>query len=139
MSNQCPFCNIAGGNASASMVYQDSNVLAFMDLNPIREGHTLIISREHWVNLYDVPEKTLNELIAVVKRVAVAVKKTVDADGIQIIQNNGRSAGQVVMHIHFHVIPTFFQQKPRTGRSGRVMQNRKMLDEMAQKILENLQ
>jgi len=121
------------------MVYQDSNVLAFMDLNPIREGHTLIISREHWVNLYDVPEKTLNELIAVVKRVAVAVKKTVDADGIQIIQNNGRSAGQVVMHIHFHVIPTFFQQKPRTGRSGRVMQNRKMLDEMAQKILENLQ
>ena len=110
-----------------------------MDLNPIREGHTLIISREHWANLYDVPEKTLNELIAVVKRVAVAVKKTVGADGIRIIQNNGRSAGQVVMHIHFHVIPTFSQQKPRTGRSGRVMQNRKTLDEMAQKILENLQ
>ncbi len=137
MSNQCPFCNIAGGNVSASMVYQDSNVLAFMDLHPIREGHTLIISREHWENLYDVPEKTLKELIAVVKRVAVAVKKTVDADGIQIIQNNGRSAGQVVMHIHFHVIPMFSEPR-KGGRFGRVMEKRETLDEMAQKIKENL-
>ena len=138
MSNQCPFCSIAGGSASASMVYEDSNILAFMDLNPIREGHTLIVSREHWENLYDIPEKTLSELIAVVKRVAVAVKKTVGADGIQIIQNNGRSAGQVVMHIHFHVIPMFSEPRKR-GRFGRVMQNRKTLDEMAQKIKQNLQ
>jgi histidine triad (HIT) family protein len=119
------------------MVYEDSNVLAFMDLHPIRVGHTLIICREHWENLYDIPEESLKELIAVVKRVAVAAKKAVGADGIQIIQNNGRSAGQVVMHIHFHVIPMFSESR-KTGRFGRVMENRKTLDEMAQKIKENL-
>ncbi|MCW4022569.1 MAG: HIT family protein [archaeon] len=137
MSTSCPFCKISQGEASASMVYEDSNVLAFMDLHPIRVGHTLIICREHWENLYDIPEESLKELIAVVKRVAVAAKKAVGADGIQIIQNNGRSAGQVVMHIHFHVIPMFSESR-KTGRFGRVMENRKTLDEMAQKIKENL-
>jgi len=107
-----------------------------MDLNPISVGHVLIVSREHWENLYEVPEETLGELIAVVKRVAIAVKKTVGADGIKIIQNNGRCAGQVVMHIHFHVVPCFSQKG--TKRYGRVMENRNVLDEMAQKIRKNL-
>ncbi|MDG6222920.1 MAG: HIT family protein [Candidatus Bathyarchaeota archaeon] len=138
MDAQCPFCNIASGAASASIVYEDSNVLAFMDLNPISVGHMLIISREHWTNLYDVPEGTLNEMIVIVKRVAVALKKAFGCDGIRIIQNNERSAGQVVMHIHFHVIPTFAGQKPATRNLGRVRQNRKELDETAQKIRENL-
>jgi len=137
MSTTCPFCKIAQGDASASIVYENSNVLAFMDLHPIRVGHTLIICREHWVDLYDVPEETLKELIVVVKRVAIAVKKAVGADGIQIIQNNGRSAGQVVMHIHFHVIPMFSESR-KTGSFGRVMEKRETLDEMAHKIKENL-
>jgi diadenosine tetraphosphate (Ap4A) HIT family hydrolase len=137
MVENCPFCKIAQGNASASVVYENTNVLSFMDLHPIREGHTLVVCREHWENLYEVPEEILKEMILVVKRVAVAVKKAVGADGIQIVENNGRCAGQVVMHIHFHVIPAF--SKPRkSGRFGRVMENRKVLDEIAQKIKENL-
>ena len=133
----CIFCKIVQGEASASMVYEDSNVLAFMDLHPIRVGHTLIVCREHWGNLYDVPEETLKEMIVVVKRVSIAVKEAVGADGIQIIENNGRSAGQVVMHIHFHIIPMFSQAR-KFGRVGRVMENRNLLDEMAQKIKDNL-
>ena len=137
MSTTCPFCKIAQGYASASMVYENSNVLAFMDLHPIRVGHTLIVCREHWENLYDVPEELLKEMIVVVKQVAVAVKKAVGADGVQIIENNGRCAGQVVMHIHFHVIPMFSEAR-KGGRFGRVMENRNVLDELAQKIKENL-
>ena len=134
----CPFCNIARGEALASIVYDDENVLAFMDLNPVTVGHTLIVPRGHWETIYEIPENLLAELAEVVKRVAVAVKKTVGADGIRIIQNNGESAGQVVMHFHFHVIPFFSEPKTETGRYGRIMQNRNMLDETAQKIRENL-
>jgi len=120
------------------MVFEDSNVLAFMDLNPISEGHVLIVSREHWENLYEIPEEMLGKLLAVVKQVAIAVKKTVGADGIRIIQNNGRCAGQVVMHIHFHVVPCFSRSRERTRRYDRVMENRNVLDELAQKIQQNL-
>ena len=134
----CPFCNIALGKASASIVYKDENVLAFMDLNPVTVGHTLIVPRSHWETIYELPENLLADLVGVVKRVAVAVKKTVGADGIRIVQNNGESAGQVVMHLHFHVIPSFSEPKTETGRYGRIMQNRNMLDETAQKIRENL-
>ncbi|MEJ2126815.1 MAG: HIT family protein [Candidatus Bathyarchaeota archaeon] len=137
MSEKCPFCKIAQGSASASMVYEDSNVLAFMDLHPIRVGHTLVVCRKHWENIYEIPEETLKELIVVVKRVAIAVKKAVGADGIQIVQNNGGAAGQVVMHIHFHVIPMFSRLR-KSGRFGRLMENRTMLDETAQKIRQNL-
>jgi len=137
MSENCPFCKIAQGSASASMVYEDSNVLAFMDLHPIHVGHTLVVCRKHWENMYEIPEETLKELIVVVKRVAVALKKAVGADGIQIVQNNGCSAGQVVMHIHFHVIPMFSGSR-KGGRFGRAMENRTVLDETAQKIRQNL-
>lgn len=138
MANHCPFCSIANGSASASMVFEDSDVLAFMDLNPISEGHVLIVSREHWENLYEIPEEKLGKLLAVVKQVAIAAKKTVGADGIRIIQNNGKCAGQVVMHIHFHVVPCFSQSRKGTGRYGRVRENRNVLDDLAQKIRQNL-
>jgi len=108
-----------------------------MDLNPANVGHTLVVPRGHWENIYDAPEKILAEMAAVVKKVSVAVKKTVDADGIKIIQLNGRAAGQVVMHIHIHVIP--INNKPGTmkGHYGRIKLERKDLDETAQKIREN--
>ncbi|MCW4016946.1 MAG: HIT family protein [Candidatus Bathyarchaeota archaeon] len=137
MSDVCPFCKIASGKAPASIVYQDDNVMAFMDLNPVNEGHTLIVPREHWENIYEVPEKTLAEMVAVVKRVSVAVKKTVAADGIKVIQLNGRDAGQVVMHIHIHVIPAISGSGATKGHHGRITLERKDLDETARRIREN--
>ena len=109
-----------------------------MDLYPAGVGHTLIVPRKHYENIYDVPEKLLAELAAVVKKVCVAVKKTVGADGIKVIQLNGVAAGQVVMHIHFHVIPTVSKAGFVTGHRGRLTPERKELDETAQKIRENL-
>ena len=138
MKDDCPFCSIASGKAQASIVYEDEDVLAFMDLNPIHVGHTLVVPRRHWENIYEIPEEKLTKLIAAVKHVSVAVKKTVNADGIKVIQLNGRAAGQVVFHLHFHVIPASAKAGVWTGHHGRVASERTELDETAQKIRENL-
>ena len=138
MSDDCPFCKIASGEATASIVYEDDTVLVFMDLNPASVGHTLVVPKKHYENIYDVPEKLLAELAVVVKRVCVAVKKTVDADGIRVIQLNGVAAGQVVMHLHFHVIPTVSKAGVVMGHRGRLTPERRDLDETARKIRENL-
>jgi histidine triad (HIT) family protein len=137
MSAVCPFCNIASGKAKASIVYEDATVLAFMDANPASPGHILVVPREHWENIYEIPEKLLVDIILVVKRLSSAVKKTVGAGGISVLQLNGRAAGQSVMHFHFHVIPRF-RGDHIVGHRGAGRPEGKDLDEIAQKIRENL-
>jgi len=144
MSESCSFCKIVSGENSASVVYEDSNVLAFMDLHPANVGHTLVVPKEHWETLYDIPEEVLSELFAVVKRISVAVKKAVGAEGISILQFNGRAAGQSVMHLHVHVIPRFRGDtvskliEAMLGPTGFEKAARKDLDEIGKKIKENL-
>ena len=144
MSGVCVFCSIASGKAPASIVYEDATVLAFMDLTPANVGHTLVVPRDHWENIYEIPEKILVDLAAVVKRVSVAVKKSVGADGVSILQLNGRAAGQTVMHFHFHVIPRFRCDSiskalgPMIGHHSFSSTERRAMDKTAKKILENL-
>ena len=78
-----------------------------MDLNPASVDHTLVLPREHLENIYELPEKKFAKMALVIKRVCDAVKKTIGAEGITILQLNGSAAGQVVMHFHVHVIPRF--------------------------------
>jgi len=144
MSMNCPFCRIASGQASASIVHKDDTIVAFMDLNPANIGHTLIVPREHWENIHDIPESILAEIFSVVKRISAAVKKTVNAEGISLLQLNGRAAGQTVMHFHVHVIPRF-RGDPLSKAIGVMVEHegfekpeRKDLDEIAQKIRENI-
>lgn len=135
----CPFCNIAKGKTEASIVYEDETVLAFMDVSPAREGHTLVVPRQHYENIYEVPEDVLAKVAAAVKRVSVAVKKTVGANGIKVIQLNGRAAGQVVFHLHFHIIPIVSTAGAEIGHHcGRARTKRTDLDETAKRIRENL-
>jgi len=140
----CPFCSIVSGKAAASIVYEDTTVLAFMDLNPTNVGHTLVIPREHWENIYEVPETLLAHMFSVVKRVSTAVKKTVGAEGISVLQLNGRAAGQTVMHFHIHIIPRFKGDPlsqaigAMVGHHGFEKVERMDLDETARKIQENL-
>jgi histidine triad (HIT) family protein len=144
MSVVCPFCRIASGKAPASIIYEDATVLAFMDLNPANVGHTLVVPREHLENIYQVPENVLADMFSVVKRVSAAVKKTVGAEGISVLQLNGMAAGQMVMHFHVHVIPRF-RGDPLSKAIGAMMGHqgfekpeRRDLDETARKIRENL-
>lgn len=144
MSESCKFCGVVAGENPASIVYEDGNVLAFMDLHPANVGHTLVVPKEHWETIYDIPEKVLSDLFAVVKRISVAVKKAVGAEGISILQFNGRSAGQSVMHLHVHVIPRFRGDAiskligAMLGPTGFEKAAKEDLDEIAKKIKENL-
>ena len=143
MSESCSFCKIMLGEGQASIVYEDESVLAFMDLHPANVGHTLVVPRAHWETIYDIPERVLADLFAVVKRVSVAVKKAVGAEGISILQFNERAAGQSVRHFHVHVIPRFRGDaisKFIGGMlgSGFKKVERQDLDEIAEKIKENL-
>jgi histidine triad (HIT) family protein len=144
MNESCNFCKIMLGEDQASIVYEDDSVLAFMDLHPANVGHTLVVPREHWETIYDIPEKVLADLFAVVKRVSVAVKNAVGAEGISILQFNERAAGQSVRHFHVHVIPRF-REDAISKFIGAMLRpvgfekvEREHLDEIAEKIKENL-
>jgi histidine triad (HIT) family protein len=107
----CIFCKIVWKEAPASIIYEDDRVLAFLDIRPLNEGHTLVISKEHYEVVYDMPEDLVAHIYKFVKRLAIAVKTATKADGITIIQQNGHAAGQEVFHLHVHVVPRFEGQK----------------------------
>ncbi len=105
--NDCIFCKLAKNEAPSKKVYEDSDVLAFLDINPASKGHTVVITKKHFENIYDVNENELNKMLGVVKALASRMKNQLKAEGVNVLQNNGRYAGQLVSHIHFHVIPRY--------------------------------
>ena len=103
----CIFCKIAKGEIPSSKIYEDDSVLAFLDIAPINKGHALVIPKQHYVNILDLPEAEFHKIASAVKKVSAAVKKATNADGINVLQANEKAAGQDVMHFHAHVIPRF--------------------------------
>jgi histidine triad (HIT) family protein len=107
MSSNCIFCEIIKGTIPCTKVYEDNDVLAFMDIGPVVKGHTLVIPKTHHDPITETPVPVLQKLIAVVQQVARAQISGLGADGVNVSQANGQAAGQIVPHIHFHVIPRF--------------------------------
>lgn len=106
MGGQCVFCAIAAGGAPAHLVYEDASVLAFLDIRPLRRGHTLVIPRDHHPTLADLPPEEGCKVFAVAHRVAVALRAgTFAADGVNVVVNDGKAAFQTVPHTHVHVVP----------------------------------
>jgi len=103
----CVFCKIVSGEIPTNKVYEDKEFLAFLDIKPINKGHTLIIPKKHCKNLLDFPKAEETDLIEFIKKVATAVVKATNADGFNLGMNNGKAAGQVIHHAHFHIIPRF--------------------------------
>jgi histidine triad (HIT) family protein len=101
----CVFCRIAGGAEQASLIYEDKDVMVFLDARPVNEGHTLVISRKHYENIFEIPDDELANLFKIVKKVAAAIMKGEKAEGIRIVQNNGSAAHQIIFHFHVHIIP----------------------------------
>ena len=99
------FARILRGELPCHKVYEDEHTLAFMDVMPQAEGHTLVIPKAAGVGLLDVPTDALQAVIATTQKVARAVKTALDAPGVMIVQLNGAPAGQTVFHLHFHIIP----------------------------------
>ena len=107
MNTDCIFCKIVAGELPSIRVYEDADTLAFMDIGPVVKGHTLVIPKAHHDPLTGTPGPVLQKLILVVQRIAQAHMTGLGADGVNVSQANGRVAGQIVPHIHFHVIPRF--------------------------------
>ncbi len=101
----CVFCRIAAGDIPATKVFEDDRCLAFMDIGPLADGHTLLIPKPHYEVLWDMPAEEVAHLAAKLPALGAAVRDAVDAQGVNVLQNNGRVSGQAVMHVHFHVIP----------------------------------
>jgi histidine triad (HIT) family protein len=105
MPESCTFCKIARKEAPANTVFEDEKIIAFLSIQPINVGHTLVVPKKHYENIYEIPEEEVAYLYKIVKKMAYAVKNAVSAEGIRIVQNNGEAAGQVIFHLHVHIIP----------------------------------
>ena len=103
--DNCIFCKILKNEIPSSTVYEDDKFRAIMDIGPVAKGHVILLAKEHAANLLEADDELLAAALPAVKKVAKAVKKTVNCDGINVLQNNGVEAGQTVFHLHIHVIP----------------------------------
>lgn len=105
--NDCLFCKIVSGEIPSTKVYEDDTILAFLDIHPVNIGHTLVIPKAHHTNLYETPDETLAQMLPIIKKLSIAVKKAMNADGINIEMNNDPVAGQIIFHTHIHIVPRF--------------------------------
>jgi histidine triad (HIT) family protein len=102
---QCIFCKIVAGEAPSFKLCEDAETLALMDINPVHDGHALVISKGHYPTLFDIPPEALAAVARTTAKVAKAVNRAVQPDGLNLVQSNGRAAAQSVGHFHMHVLP----------------------------------
>jgi len=107
MAKNCVFCGIVSGDLPARVVYQDDNVISFLSKDAESFGHTLIVPKEHFPDLYSIPEKLLGAILAVVKKISIHYKNILGASGVNLLHASGKSAQQSVFHFHIHLIPRF--------------------------------
>lgn len=104
MEKDCVFCKIASKEILSYAVYEDKNVLAFLDINPLSEGHALVIPKEHFESIHDIDEKILRDVILAAKKIALKMKEVLNADA-NILNASGKNAEQDIFHFHIHVVP----------------------------------
>ena len=105
VDDTCVFCRIIGGMETVSIVYEDDRVVAFMDIQPVTPGHTLVVSRDHYATLFDLPDELASHCMTVARRLAPGIKKAAGAGALNVFSANGRAGGQDVEHFHMHLIP----------------------------------
>ncbi len=103
--DDCVFCKMVAGEIPAVKLYEDEAILAFLDISPISDGHTLVIPKTHCSKVHQCDPEVLAKVASHLGRIAGAVAEAMDADGYNLLCNNGKAAGQAVDHVHFHIIP----------------------------------
>ena len=107
----CVFCKIANREIFSRILFENESTLGFLDSSPLSKGHSIIIPKNHYSNLEDIPDKELTELYKIVKKLAVRIHQNLKIDGYNILQNNFTAAGQVIKHFHVHIIPRNYNDK----------------------------
>jgi histidine triad (HIT) family protein len=138
--SHCTFCDLIHGAAEVSVCHEDSDAIAFMDIQPVNNGHVLVVPRQHYESLSDVPEEIGMHLFKVTMRLANAVRKVAGTDDLNIVVNSGAAAGQDEPHYHVHIIPRrhgdgFDIPLPFNGSE---MPDRTVLDAYAARIISAL-
>lgn len=103
----CIFCKIANGEIPSNTLYEDEQFRVILDLGPATKGHALILPKDHYANLYELPDDTAVDAMRLAKKMAAGMTEKLHADGFNLVQNNGEIAGQTVMHFHLHLIPRY--------------------------------
>ena len=103
----CIFCKIANGEIPSATLYEDDDFRVILDLGPATKGHALILPKEHYPNLYELPDELAEKAVLLAKKMITKMKKALDCDGFNVVQNNGAPAGQTVFHFHMHLIPRY--------------------------------
>jgi len=119
----CVFCKILDGQILAHKIYETDDIFVFLDIDPYTRGHSLVIPKKHYQDVFDIPADELQKLIVEVQKVAKLQKDKLGAEAINIFQRNGIMAGQGVDHVHFHVVPRYVNDMvkmlPRGGYKGK--------------------
>ena len=132
-ASDCIFCKIIAGKIPSKKIFEDSKVIGILDINPISEGHTLVIPKKHYETIDGVPDGEMGAIFGAVKKVVLKLRAKLEPDGFNVIQNNNEAAGQAIPHFHIHVIPRkegddLFALNPGQPASD------EQLDELVQKL-----
>lgn len=133
----CIFCKIISGEIPAQKVYEDADTLAFLDATPVNEGHTLVVPKDHFENIYSTPPETWARTMLAVQKVTEAVRHGINADGVNVYMNNEPAAGQIIMHAHIHLIPRHNDDGLK-GWPGKAYKNAEEAATVAEKIKSEL-
>ncbi|MCR4686936.1 MAG: HIT family protein [Lachnospiraceae bacterium] len=107
VKDDCIFCKLANGVIPTNTIYEDDSFRVILDLGPATKGHALILPKNHYANIYEIPEDVAGEVMKLAKKMATHMTEKLNCDGFNLVQNNGEAAGQTVFHFHYHLIPRY--------------------------------
>lgn len=131
--DNCIFCKIAAGEIPSATLYEDEEFRVILDLGPASKGHALILPKQHYANLYELPDELAEKVIRLAKKMVIAMTKALQCDGFNVVQNNGEAAGQTVFHFHMHLIPRY-----KEDHAGVTWTPGKLTDEVRDEVLEKV-
>jgi len=136
--NDCIFCKITSGEVPSAQIYEDEDFVAFVDMKPNNYGHSLLVPKMHYKNIYEIDGPAKARLGEVIQLLSSAIKKAVNADGINVHMNNDAPAGQVIFHQHTHIIPRYENDGQHLGFTQKEYEYPEQRIEIAEKIRQVL-